>query len=48
MSFEMIGSTKCRLSILNIKDEMINKEGSMGGKPHKLPVIPTNHSIFER
>jgi len=44
----MIGSTKCRLSILNIKDEMIIKECAMGGKPHKLPVIPNSHSLFKR
>ena len=32
---------------MNIKDEMIHKEGVMGGKPHKLPVIPTTHSLFK-
>ncbi len=47
LSFDMIGSTKSGLSILNINDEMMNKEFIMGCKPLKLPVIPTNHSLLK-
>jgi hypothetical protein len=47
LNFEMIASTKCGMSFMNIKDEMINKECVMGAKPLKLHVIPSSISLFK-